>query len=377
MAKKRENGQGSIFYRKDRQRWIYVYNVHGKQCSISAKTQRELLRKKDEIDKRILNSEYVFSDNTPLLELLKYNLKIKRDLNLISENSYARIKETIKILEPISSKPIQKITENDILNFYKGLTIKYSDSTISKVVIQLKNAFNLAIEKNILYKSIIDNLKKPKSAKAKKIVEGLTINEQRELQEVIHDSRYYLIYLIALNTGMRCGEILALNKKDIDFKNNLINIDKTITVDINNKATIGSTTKTKNGIRKVPIISDKLKMELKEYLNNCNYELLFSKEGEPIRVTVINSDLKRLNKKYNIANNIHTHQLRHTFATRCIESGMPAVVLAKLLGHSDVSITLNTYTSVFDEFQNKSLENMNIYLNKLFKTDSNIDSNQV
>ena len=108
MAKKRENGQGSIFYRKDRQRWIYVYNVHGKQCSISAKTQRELLRKKDEIDKRILNSEYVFSDDTPLLELLKYNLKIKSDLNLISENSYARIKETIKILEPISQNPYKK-----------------------------------------------------------------------------------------------------------------------------------------------------------------------------------------------------------------------------------------------------------------------------
>lgn len=45
---------------------------------------------------------------------------------------------------------------------------------------------------------------------------------------------------------------------------------------------------------------------------------------------------------------------------------MPAVVLAKILGHSDVSITLNTYTSVFDEFQNKSLENMSLYLNKLF-----------
>lgn len=297
-------------------------------------------------------------------------------MNLINDNTHGRIKETIKILEPISAKPIQKITENDILNFYKTLTIKYSDNTISKVVIQLKNAFNLAIKKNILYKSILDNLKKPKSTKVKKIVEGLTIQEQRRMQEVMHNSRYYLIYLIALNTGMRGGEILALNKKDIDFKNNLINIDKTITVDINNKATIGSTTKTQNGIRKVPIISDKLKKELKEYCNNCNYDLLFSKEGQPIRVTVITSDLKRLNAKYNISHNMHTHKLRHTFATRCIESGMPAVVLAKLLGHSDVSITLNTYTSVFDEFQNKSLENMNIYLNRLFKTDINIDSNQ-
>lgn len=93
-------------------------------------------------------------------------------------------------------------------------------------------------------------------------------------------------------------------------------------------------------------------------------------------MSTINSELKRLNTKYDIASHIHTHKLRHTFATRCIESGMPAVVLAKILGHSDVSITLNTYTSVFDEFQNKNLENMNIYLNILFENDSNFDSNQ-
>ena len=140
---------------------------------------------------------------------------------------------------------------------------------------------------------------------------------------------------------------------------------------------IGATTKTNNGIRKIPIISEKFKKELINYISTCEYNLLFSKDGKPIRVTTINSELKRLNAKYNIAEHIHTHKLRHTFATRCIESGMPAVVLAKILGHSDVSITLNTYTSVFDEFQNKSLENMNIYLNKLFKNDSNFDSNQI
>ena len=139
---------------------------------------------------------------------------------------------------------------------------------------------------------------------------------------------------------------------------------------------IGSTTKTNNGIRKISIISEKLKKELINYISTCENNLLFSKDGNPIRVATINSELKRLNTKYNIAKHIHTHKLRHTFATRCIESGMPAVVLAKILGHSDVSITLNTYTSVFDEFQNKNLENMNIYLNILFENDSNFDSNQ-
>lgn len=367
MAKKRSNGEGSIFYRKDRKRWIYEYRVEGKKFSTSAKTQKELLIKKDEIDKRILNSEYVVTDNSTLLELLEYNLQVKKDLNLISNTTYIRSKETIKMLESIYNIPIQKITEDIIISFYRDLSIKYSDSTILKIIIQLKSAFKLALDKNIIYKDIISAIKKPKSIKEIEKVEGLTIKEQKDLMAVIDTSRYYLIYLIALNTGMRCGEILALHKKDINLKDNLITINKTITLNLKGRPIVGTTTKTKTGIRKVPIISKKLKDILNNYIKECTHDLLFSKDGKPIAVGTINSELNRLNTKYNITPKIHTHKLRHTFATRCIESGMPAVVLAKILGHSDVSITLNTYTSVFDEFQNKSLENMNTYLSKLFE----------
>ena len=203
MAKKRANGEGSIFYRKDRKRWIYEYTVKDKKCSISAKTQSELLRKKEEIDKKILNYKYVFNDDTTLLELLEYNLKVKYDLNLISNTTYIRNTETIKILEPIYNTPIQKINENTILSFYSDLSKKYSDSTIQKAIILLKSAFKLAKEKNIIYKNIIETVKKPKSVKEAAKVEGLTIEEQKELLSVIHKSKYYLIYLIALNTGMR------------------------------------------------------------------------------------------------------------------------------------------------------------------------------
>lgn len=203
MPKRRANGEGSVFYRKDRKRWIYEYTVEGKKASTSAKTQKELLSKKEEIDKRILKSIYVFNDNTTLLELLEYNLKVKYDLNLISNTTYIRNTESIKILEPISNTPIQKITENIILSFYSDLSKKYSDSTIQKAIILLKSAFKLAKDKNIIYKNITENIKKPKSIKETKKIEGLTIEEQKTLLSVIPTSRYYLIYLIALNTGMR------------------------------------------------------------------------------------------------------------------------------------------------------------------------------
>ena len=124
-------------------------------------------------------------------------------MNLISNTTYIRNKETIKILEPIYNIPIQKITEDMIISFYRDLSKKYSDSTIQKAIFLLKGGFMLAKEKNIIYKNIIENIKKPKSTKETKKVEGLTIEEQKALLKIIYTSKYYLIYLIALNTGMR------------------------------------------------------------------------------------------------------------------------------------------------------------------------------
>jgi integrase len=69
-----------------------------------------------------------------------------------------------------------------------------------------------------------------------------------------------------------------------------------------------------------------------------------------------NTELKRLLKRHFGIEDITTHSLRHTYGTRCIESGMPAHVLQKLLGHTDVSITINTYTSIFDKYKKEEFE---------------------
>ena len=75
----------------------------------------------------------------------------------------------------------------------------------------------------------------------------------------------------------------------------------------------------------------------------------------------VNTELKRLLKRHFGIEDITTHSLRHTYGTRCIESGMAPVVVQKLMGHKDISVTLNTYTSVFDKFKEKEIEKVNKY----------------
>lgn len=74
-----------------------------------------------------------------------------------------------------------------------------------------------------------------------------------------------------------------------------------------------------------------------------------------------NHELKRLLKRHFVIEDITSHSLRHTYGTRCIESGMAPVVVQKLMGHTDVMVTLNTYTSVYDKFKEKEIEKVNKY----------------
>lgn len=110
--------------------------------------------------------------------------------------------------------------------------------------------------------------------------------------------------------------------------------------------------------------------------------LLFLYNDHFISHSTINGRLKRILNNMDINNSeISTHSLRHTFATRCIEAGMSAVVLQRLIGHTDISITLNTYTSVFNKFKenelNKVLEYYQTNSIAIMPTTNNIEEMEV
>ena len=160
----------------------------------------------------------------------------------------------------------------------------------------------------------------------------------------------------------------ALKSSDIDLKKNTITVTRTLTRDKDLNIIMNNRAKTAAGRRVLPI-PNIMRKELKEQIElskNNRDNLLFVCNGEYIRPTSINAVINRIfEKQLGLdSEGISSHVLRHTYATRSIEAGMTPVVLQRLMGHTDVKITLNTYTSVFNEFKQDELDKVAKYLNK-------------
>ena len=149
-----------------------------------------------------------------------------------------------------------------------------------------------------------------------------------------------------------------------EFNRNILKISRTLTTDKNDKVCIGKTTKTYAGKRDLPIpdfILPYILEQLEISKDNKDNMLFLTPNKKLVLHSTINNQLKNIAKKVDITHPISTHTLRHTYGTRCIESGMRAVALQRLLGHTDINVTLNTYTSVLNKYKEKEMEKLNDY----------------
>ena len=239
----------------------------------------------------------------------------------------------------------------------------------------MKKTFKLAISRRLIIYNPMDDetLLKPISKKKTKVIDALTVEEEKRLNNILNneekDHKYRNIIKLQLLTGMRIGEVLSRSKKDINFKNMTLNINNTLTKNDSGKVVLGNHTKTYNkrsnidkGQRLFPIneeIKSILKEQVKIKIANI-YDLLFWDYDNNTFVSYneINSWLLRLNNKYKISKKpLTSHVLRHTFITRLREKGVDMKVIQYLVGHTNNSkITDEVYTSLSNNFIQKELE---------------------
>ena len=302
-----------------------------------------------------------------------YDLYIKKSIGKI----------LLQNLKPIH---IQKIY-NDMAKRGK------KENTIKKVNIVINGMLNQAVRNEIIVKNPCVSVEIPKSEKKERRV--LSQREQDEFLSFVRNSekwkRYNTLFTVALGTGLRIGELLALNWSDIDFKNGIIRVSKTVQYLKNNETgsmeAVMQTPKTKTSKREIPLL-DSISAILRKYkieqqqlkwklgdkwkpLEKDGFrDLVFTTEfGKPIDRSNVPSVIRRILKDLNkdreegVFEVFTPHSLRHTFATRCFENGIPPKVVQGYLGHSTIQMTMDLYTHVMKDVQQDEIKK----IDKLFK----------
>lgn len=335
--------------------------------SVYAKTYTECKAKLEKckinfISANKKNTEWRFSE---VLELWLSSNRIR--VKGATENKYSYVIES-HILPELGNKMISTLTPY-VINVFLDKKIKegaingeggLSPAYVKTIAVIIESALKYAASEGLCLplKSAIH-----KPSISKKELNVLSYNAQKHLEQalVIDKSEVALGTLIALYTGLRIGEICALQWCDIDFNTDVIIVRHTVSRiknDDGNKKTklILDTPKTKSSKRSIPI-SSVLKPILKEAYNNRKSNFVVSKTDNFVATRTFDYRFRQMLKRNNFGI-ISFHTIRHTFATRCVEAGMDAKTLSEILGHASVSTTLNIYVHPSIEIKRSQIEKM-------------------
>lgn len=373
---------------------LYGTDENGKRKykTIYGKTRQEVKDKLEALITELRTNKYVDKSKVIFKDITKEFIDMGFKLNKLTEASYGRKLQTYNQIcgHYMANMEIQKITGADVKDFLVYIT-KYSNSVIGKIYGLVNSTFKIAVRRKIMTDNFLDDKMeycKPTSQNRDKKVRGFTVEEQKQFIDFVMSAdnvfKYKYQFLLELFTGMRMGEINALDKdKDIDFNNKIIHVRRTLTKDTKGRTIMGDYTKTPHSIRDI-VMDSQIEFILREYLKNeyiPNKEnLLFYnvKKDKYITTGQVNMVFKRLCEKEKIAlgYDVNQHMLRHSFATRCIEAGMPANVLSKIMGHADIRTTLEVYCDVFANYEKQHANRTYDYLkqNNLLLTQINEDN---
>lgn len=240
----------------------------------------------------------------------------------------------------------------------------YKNTTIYQTRITLYNMLEFAKENDVILsnpckKSVKSDIGKPSEKKV-----ALTIDEQRKFLMAAAGQSYENQYKFMLQTGLRTGELVGLKWDDIDFGKRTVTISRTMEYRYKVGEWRVGPPKSKSGYRTIPLTDEAIRILKDQKEKNSKIKVIniewrdqvfLSRKGEPVKNSTYDTALFKICDKAEIRK-FCMHILRHTFATRCIEAGMIPKTLQKILGHSNIGITMNLYVDATEEEKTKEMD---------------------
>lgn len=355
--------KGSV--KKEGKSWYYVFSLdndaNGKRKQKKKrgfKTKKEAQKALAEAINDLNKGTYIEPSNTKYKNYLDQWFNTKQ--NTIGIQTAKVYKDYIKnrIIPALGNFTLSKLSTIQIQSFINNMCEEgLSSSTVKKVYEIIRNSLEHAVDFELIPKNVASKVKLPKANKKE-----MNVWDEKEVNKFLKVAKAdpaYIVFYLALTTGMRQGEILGLRWKDVDFEKGLINIKQTLSHD--GKIFI-SGAKTKSSLRTInlplsaiivlkarKLTVSKEKLSLGPIYQDLDL-VTCTQHGTPFNPANIRRTFKRIIKFADVPE-IRFHDLRHTHATLLLSKGINVKVISERLGHSNIKVTLDTYSHVLPSMQ--------------------------
>ena len=336
------------------------------RVSVYGKTRKEVSDKLITLASQVIDGTYIEPTRITLGEWLKKWLKDYKSINL-KPRTYDTYENQIlfHIVPEIGDIELNNLKTNQLQRFYnlkynggKGL----SSATMRKIHSIIQAALTQAQIVGLIIRNPTIGVELPRLEQRN--IKVFSQEEQNGFFEAAKSFDLSNAFLLSIDTGLRMGELLALTWQDVDLKEGTISVGKNIMFVKDREGVTGNKNmmivqdapKTRASIRKVPLTQRALKM-MKEMSvkSNPNCNLVFpSRKFTHINPRNFERSFQSVVDKAGIEK-CNGHTLRHTFATRCFEKGIPVKIVSKWLGHSKITHTLDIYTHVLPDMEKHAI----------------------